>query len=319
MDTKENASGVRQVASSSVSSVVEFLAIAALLVVASAASRAARSPPDGRHPPAGRRSAERIGVGARDSRRADQQHPESARAAASGVRNSDRARPTRRAARSSTSCPPGATLKASADRRRRAPRVAGVSGAGAGRHPAAARREHRATDSTSAQQAAGPAGGHRQRRDRRADADRHRSPGEETVTVYYLLDIVNNSPAPVNPATPFDFEMPAGATGTAILQGSSPLATRQRSAGDRQRSVSAGQHARAGRRRRSTGPRARSNITQRFPAPLDRLRRDREESRRHEAAPRRSSPSNAKWPRRARRSSPPPARRWQRASRSTCR
>ena len=36
---------------------------------------------------------------------------------------------------------------------------------------------------------------------------------------------MNNSPAPVNPATPFDFEMPAGATGTSILQGSSPLAS----------------------------------------------------------------------------------------------
>jgi hypothetical protein len=50
-------------------------------------------------------------------------------------------------------------------------------------------------------------------------------PGDESVTLYYLLEIVNNSPAPVNPTTPFDFEMPAGATGTGILQGSSPLAT----------------------------------------------------------------------------------------------
>ena len=50
-------------------------------------------------------------------------------------------------------------------------------------------------------------------------------PGEESLTLYYLLDVVNNSPAPVNPPTPFTFEMPTGATGTAVLQGSSPLAT----------------------------------------------------------------------------------------------
>lgn len=50
-------------------------------------------------------------------------------------------------------------------------------------------------------------------------------PGEESVEVYYLLDILNNSPTPVNPATPFTFDMPSGATGTGILQGSSPLAS----------------------------------------------------------------------------------------------
>ena len=50
-------------------------------------------------------------------------------------------------------------------------------------------------------------------------------PGDETVTLYYLLDVVNNSSAPVNPATPFELEMPGGSTGTAILRGSSPLAS----------------------------------------------------------------------------------------------
>ena len=50
-------------------------------------------------------------------------------------------------------------------------------------------------------------------------------PGEESVEVYYLLDILNNSAAPVNPPTPFVFDMPTGATGTGILQGSSPLAS----------------------------------------------------------------------------------------------
>jgi hypothetical protein len=50
-------------------------------------------------------------------------------------------------------------------------------------------------------------------------------PGEESVEVYYLLDILNNSSVPVNPPTPFAFDMPTGATGTGILQGSSPLAS----------------------------------------------------------------------------------------------
>jgi hypothetical protein len=50
-------------------------------------------------------------------------------------------------------------------------------------------------------------------------------PGEESVEVYYLLDILNNSAMPVNPPTPFVFDMPTGASGTGILQGSSPLAS----------------------------------------------------------------------------------------------
>jgi hypothetical protein len=50
-------------------------------------------------------------------------------------------------------------------------------------------------------------------------------PGEESVEVYYLLDILNNSSMPVNPPTPFAFDMPTGAAGLGILQGSSPLAS----------------------------------------------------------------------------------------------
>jgi len=50
-------------------------------------------------------------------------------------------------------------------------------------------------------------------------------PGEESVEVYYLLDILNNSAVPVNPPTPFGFDMPTGAAGLGILQGSSPLAS----------------------------------------------------------------------------------------------
>ena len=50
-------------------------------------------------------------------------------------------------------------------------------------------------------------------------------PGEETVALYYLLEIVNSAHTPVNPVAPFVFDMPSGASGTAFLQGSSPLAT----------------------------------------------------------------------------------------------
>ena len=50
-------------------------------------------------------------------------------------------------------------------------------------------------------------------------------PGDEAVRVYYLMAVVNNSSSPVNPPKPFTFEMPPGALGTAVLQGSSPQAS----------------------------------------------------------------------------------------------
>jgi hypothetical protein len=50
-------------------------------------------------------------------------------------------------------------------------------------------------------------------------------PTEETVSVYYILDIVNGATAPVNPEKPFVFTLPASATGTTVIQGSSPLAS----------------------------------------------------------------------------------------------
>ena len=49
-------------------------------------------------------------------------------------------------------------------------------------------------------------------------------PGDEVVDVYYLLDIVNGASSPVTPATPFRFDMPSGALGTTLMDGSSPLA-----------------------------------------------------------------------------------------------
>jgi hypothetical protein len=50
-------------------------------------------------------------------------------------------------------------------------------------------------------------------------------PGDEVVSVYYLLDIVNNARVPVNPQSPFAFDMPTGCVGTSLLRGSSPQAS----------------------------------------------------------------------------------------------
>jgi hypothetical protein len=50
-------------------------------------------------------------------------------------------------------------------------------------------------------------------------------PGDGTLAVYYILDIVNASSSPVNPEKPFVFTMPADATNTTVIQGSSPLAS----------------------------------------------------------------------------------------------
>jgi hypothetical protein len=50
-------------------------------------------------------------------------------------------------------------------------------------------------------------------------------PGDESIRVYYLLMIINGQSSPVNPAQPFSFDMPDGAIGTTILEGSSALAS----------------------------------------------------------------------------------------------
>jgi hypothetical protein len=50
-------------------------------------------------------------------------------------------------------------------------------------------------------------------------------PGDEVVEIYYVLTVTNGARAPVNPPVPFTFDMPTGATGTTILEGSSPRAT----------------------------------------------------------------------------------------------
>jgi hypothetical protein len=50
-------------------------------------------------------------------------------------------------------------------------------------------------------------------------------PREEGVEIFYLLDLSNNQTVPVNPPTPFAFDMPDGASGTTIMDGSSPQAS----------------------------------------------------------------------------------------------
>jgi len=49
--------------------------------------------------------------------------------------------------------------------------------------------------------------------------------GEETMSVFYILEIMNTARAPVNTTAPFVFDVPKAAVSTTILQGSSPLAT----------------------------------------------------------------------------------------------
>jgi len=49
-------------------------------------------------------------------------------------------------------------------------------------------------------------------------------PNDENVEFYYLLDVSNNSTNPVNPPVPFVIDLPKGASGTTIMEGSSPQA-----------------------------------------------------------------------------------------------
>jgi hypothetical protein len=50
-------------------------------------------------------------------------------------------------------------------------------------------------------------------------------PGDEVVTVYYLLDISNTARVPVNPPAVFMFDMPKEAIGTTLVQGSTEKAS----------------------------------------------------------------------------------------------
>ncbi len=50
-------------------------------------------------------------------------------------------------------------------------------------------------------------------------------PGDESVNVFYLLDIENTARVPVNPPAPFAFDLPAEAVGSGIMDGSTQKAT----------------------------------------------------------------------------------------------
>ena len=47
---------------------------------------------------------------------------------------------------------------------------------------------------------------------------------EESVEVYYFLQVVNPGDAPVDPPVPMAFDLPSGAVGTTVLRGASPRA-----------------------------------------------------------------------------------------------
>jgi hypothetical protein len=49
--------------------------------------------------------------------------------------------------------------------------------------------------------------------------------GDEALTGFYILQIVNATPAPVQPREVFTLNLPEGAEGAALMQGSSPQAT----------------------------------------------------------------------------------------------
>jgi hypothetical protein len=46
--------------------------------------------------------------------------------------------------------------------------------------------------------------------------------GDDALTGFYILQVVNSTPAPVAPATPVTIELPEGAQGATMMQGSSP-------------------------------------------------------------------------------------------------
>ncbi len=50
-------------------------------------------------------------------------------------------------------------------------------------------------------------------------------PGDESVELYYMLDIVNSARAPVNTPKPFTFDMPPGAASCQMLEGTAPTAS----------------------------------------------------------------------------------------------
>jgi hypothetical protein len=50
-------------------------------------------------------------------------------------------------------------------------------------------------------------------------------PGDDSVSVFYVLEIMNEARAPVKPVRPFVFTLPSNAANTTVIQGSTPLAS----------------------------------------------------------------------------------------------
>ncbi len=107
-------------------------------------------------------------------------------------------------------------------------------------------------------------------------------PGDESVTVYYLLEIVNPAQTVVNPPQPFTFDVPRGAQGAAIIEGPEGKATVKGRTVLVQGPFRPGQDHRAGGLRAARDYRiggSRAAVPGRPRAP----RRDRQEVRRREA------------------------------------
>ena len=70
---------------------------------------------------------------------------------------------------------------------------------------------------------------------------------DDNLTVFYLLEVLNNARTPIDIGGPLLIRLPTGAAGASMMQGSSPHASAQGRHADDHRSVPAGQDDRAGR------------------------------------------------------------------------
>ncbi len=70
---------------------------------------------------------------------------------------------------------------------------------------------------------------------------------DDNLTVFYLLEVVNNARTPIDIGGPLLIQLPTGAAGASMMQGSSPQRQRAWRHADYYRTVRAGQDDRAGR------------------------------------------------------------------------
>jgi hypothetical protein len=96
-------------------------------------------------------------------------------------------------------------------------------------------------------------------------------PGDEDVAVYFILEIVNSGKAPVNPTPPFLFDMPKGALGTTLLDGSSPIVRTNGAHVSLAGPIPPGKTIVQLVAEMPTGDNGTLDITQTFPASMDRL------------------------------------------------